>query len=1137
MSIRYNNGIVAGKYKSQTIYPASENEAGIIQIATSQEVKDGTNNTKAVTPRRLKSNYASKEELQETNNALSTVESIAKGAQQAISFANYQSMVNMFNSYEYSKFNIGQNIMIQTLEVPDLWINAKYQESEEYTYTTDEAITEALKTGSVRVGRYELSALETGKIDLTDYVTQEYLQGYHDSTKQDKLTAGSGIDITNNIISNTQTSAEWGNIQGELSNQTDLQNTLDGKQDVISDLETIRTNAKTGADLAPQVTVNTQRIEDLTVSKFPNATPIGKPQVQDSYVSGFSDSIYMIFPFTDISRGLPFDIYFSFTTDEDVTTQQNILDSYFGMALAIQNGKGIMALSSNGTNWDIGTSIGTNTLLPRTTYYAKYSWTGTEYTTALSTDSQSYFPDMQLTSSLSPHKTTIYIGGSPNLFGPNSAHPFKGTINFKGARIYLPTLGIDVWQGMADIGLGSRANVSLNNLDEVGEGRFNSKQDVITDLETIRDGAYKGATALQSIPIARANVVGGVAGGNWLTVNQTTGKMECGELTKAQYDSANGYTFIGKTTLENRLVSKQDKLTAGSGIGIDNNEVAVKLFDKDKFIVVGTPTITDDGVANFTENTAIKPNLPIIDWSKDWDIEFEYNNIIETGATAISGYDTTYSGLQIGCGYQDGVIILVSNNRTGWQLNTGWKANILPKGKCLIRINHTGNTYNIYVDNILKNTIPSTIMINNNYQMIIGNVYNGTNPIGETNLKQFSITVDDIEVFNGTKTVYQALDKKSPLIYNAQAFTKVGSPTITGDGIASGFSDDNYSKITLPFSIIPSTSTEIIEIEGSFIVPSNPDHPAFVLGSPVTGGKLPTLYVVSGSLLLDFSLYGATDIRSNKAISLNVEYKYKMVLDNSRTWKAYYKVATDNEWIYVGVMPFTSSSASSACEGNLYIGRGYSSDRYFNGSIDLKQFSITVDGKEVFSGALKGTQELANNTDVVHTTGNETIAGDKTFSNKIKLTSGTDQSTNLQYVLGIKPFAEGGDIMWSQAGNVSVGRATMLSGFNSPRTAFWGSVNDIAKTGVIVNGANTTSGGSYILSHRISGSDAELDMIIDGRFYQNQGAYQVLDTSNGVTTTTAQTVSGLKTFSNGLNIGNAKLQYNTATEALDFIFT
>ena len=44
-----------------------------------------------------------------------------------------------------------------------------------------------------------------------------------------------------------QDEVAWGNIQGTLSNQTDLKNALDAKQDVISDLATIRSGAEAGA--------------------------------------------------------------------------------------------------------------------------------------------------------------------------------------------------------------------------------------------------------------------------------------------------------------------------------------------------------------------------------------------------------------------------------------------------------------------------------------------------------------------------------------------------------------------------------------------------------------------------------------------------------------------------------------------------------------------------------------------------------------------------------------------------------------------------------------------------------------------------------------------------------------------------
>lgn len=48
-------------------------------------------------------------------------------------------------------------------------------------------------------------------------------------------TAGTGIEITaGNIINNTQTSAEWGNITGDIGDQTDLQTALSGKADAAT---------------------------------------------------------------------------------------------------------------------------------------------------------------------------------------------------------------------------------------------------------------------------------------------------------------------------------------------------------------------------------------------------------------------------------------------------------------------------------------------------------------------------------------------------------------------------------------------------------------------------------------------------------------------------------------------------------------------------------------------------------------------------------------------------------------------------------------------------------------------------------------------------------------------------------------
>lgn len=103
-------------------------------------------------------------------SAINEVNSIAKGANQALSYGNYQTMITAFNALANNIYNVGQNVMIITLEVPDLWISSIESTSQTYTYTTDEAFTTELSTnGYVQVGYYKLSALETQKVDLTDY--------------------------------------------------------------------------------------------------------------------------------------------------------------------------------------------------------------------------------------------------------------------------------------------------------------------------------------------------------------------------------------------------------------------------------------------------------------------------------------------------------------------------------------------------------------------------------------------------------------------------------------------------------------------------------------------------------------------------------------------------------------------------------------------------------------------------------------------------------------------------------------------------------------------------------------------------------------------------------------------------------
>ena len=81
-----------------------------------------------------------------------------------------------------------------------------------------------------KIGSGRIDSLSWGNITGT-LSNQTDLQNVLDS-KQDTLIAGDGININNGVISATANSAEWGNITGTLSDQTDLQNALDDKSKV-----------------------------------------------------------------------------------------------------------------------------------------------------------------------------------------------------------------------------------------------------------------------------------------------------------------------------------------------------------------------------------------------------------------------------------------------------------------------------------------------------------------------------------------------------------------------------------------------------------------------------------------------------------------------------------------------------------------------------------------------------------------------------------------------------------------------------------------------------------------------------------------------------------------------------------------
>ena len=116
---------------------------------------------------------------------------IAKGANQAITFDSYDTMWTEigFNTTANDKYRVGQNVLIKTLNVPDLWIyevsdsqNWECLSEDGGSFAGDDAFVELLKTqGTVQVGYYILAAIETQSVDLNAYATKEEVEAIEDN--------------------------------------------------------------------------------------------------------------------------------------------------------------------------------------------------------------------------------------------------------------------------------------------------------------------------------------------------------------------------------------------------------------------------------------------------------------------------------------------------------------------------------------------------------------------------------------------------------------------------------------------------------------------------------------------------------------------------------------------------------------------------------------------------------------------------------------------------------------------------------------------------------------------------------------------------------------------------------------------
>lgn len=428
------------------------------------------------------------------------------------------------------------------------------------------------------------------------------------------------------------------------------------------------------------------------------------------------------------------------------------------------------------------------------------------------------------------------------------------------------------------------------------------------------------------------------------------------------------------------------------------------IFDRNKFIVVGNPDITDDGIASGFSRTNYVSCGSITTSSNDFEVKCSFT----TGSNLNSPvYQYTWS---LGTSPSDmcGILLMYGKitatsrnthfspitNTITLSANKKYYAKFKVKsGTVTLSISEDDITYTDY-------TTPLTTNFSSILDMFIGLEKDTIdNPFtGSIDLKEFSITVDGNLVFSGvqSQTVVQGYNsgvdsdgsgssvrlyaednrlnasfketdkliltkagedldfyrngitksstssayyygwRNEVLRYNPDVFTVVGTPTITDDGVASGFSTSKYLSVSIPAII---STSDTFEYDVRFTTPVS------FSGQQIIWASSNSYRIYQGSSGDCYCTFWGQSVSFR--LNANTTYQVKFIYDGSNIY-AKYKKDTDTAWSTTDTTAISSGTTQNNPTITIGSNRG---SNVFNGSIDLKYFAVTVSGVKVLSGS------------------------------------------------------------------------------------------------------------------------------------------------------------------------------------------
>ena len=425
----------------------------------------------------------------------------------------------------------------------------------------------------------------------------------------------------------------------------------------------------------------------------------------------------------------------------------------------------------------------------------------------------------------------------------------------------------------------------------------------------------------------------------------------------AKVSEQNAHSANDSANRANEVVSGIGKLVANSlyfpEFKISNDETVLNnlkrqkssSFDQSKFTIVGNPTITNDGiVSGFSKNDYLYIPNSLSNTYNTFEIMFKFHTAAtRAGAYIIGGGANSHNFLiaWTGAGYFS--LFLSSDNST-WDVaySVTSKMHVVPNSDYWMKFIFDGTKYIVYISTDGINYSPeilvnSSVKANIPTNLLLGCVWGGVTNYTYT-LSELSIIKDGKEVFNGKKTKIDVI--------KADNYEITGSPTITDDGIASGFSADDYLSITQNIDF-----TKPFKIQGRFNSGNTSlSQCLFYIGKNVSSGdKLiigthndgyPIMYYPSNT--------SVSWQRTSLKISDNTDYYFEFIYDGSQYE---FKVGRDKNNLSNTTGKITPNLIlDTTCK---FIGKNATNTNILNGSIDLNSLKIYIYDKLVYQTCLK----------------------------------------------------------------------------------------------------------------------------------------------------------------------------------------